>query len=56
MVDSVLFSFHLGTMAGPALADLILGVQSPSGKLPVSFLKSLGQLPVYYNKMNTGRP
>jgi beta-glucosidase len=56
LVDSVLFTFHLGTMAGPAIADLLLGVTSPSGRLPISFLKTLGQLPVYYNKMNTGRP
>lgn len=56
LVDSLLYTFHLGTMTGPALSDLLLGVQSPSGKLPISFLKTLGQLPVYYNKMNTGRP
>ena len=55
MVDSLLFTFHLGTMAGPAITDLLLGVQSPSGKLPLSFLKAEGQLPVYYNKMHTGR-
>lgn len=39
LVDSLLYTFHLGTMAGPAIADLLLGVQSPSGKLPISFLK-----------------
>lgn len=42
-------------MAGPAISDLLLGVTSPSGRLPISFLKTLGQLPVYYNKMHTGR-
>ncbi len=55
-VDSVLFAWHLGTMAGPALSDLILGNVSPSGKLPVTFLRASGQIPLYYNKKNTGRP
>jgi beta-glucosidase len=55
-VDSVLYSFHAGTMAGPALSDLIWGIESPSGKLPVTFPKTVGQLPLYYNHTNTGRP
>ena len=55
-VDAVLFAFHPGTMAGPALADLLFGVASPSGKLPVTFPKMVGQLPMYYNYKNTGRP
>jgi beta-glucosidase len=55
-VDAVLYSFHAGTMAGPALADLVWGVESPSGKLPVTFPKSVGQIPLYYNHNNTGRP
>lgn len=56
LVDSVMFSWHLGSMAGPALADLILGVTSPSGKLPITFPRTVGQIPTYYNKKNTGRP
>jgi beta-glucosidase len=55
-VDSVLYSLHAGTMAGPALADLIWGIESPSGKLPVTFPKTVGQVPLYYNHLNTGRP
>lgn len=54
--NAVLYSFHGGTMAGPALADLILGAAVPSGKLPVSFPKMVGQIPVYYAHPNTGRP
>ena len=55
-VDAVLYSFHAGTMAGPAIADLLWGIESPSGKLPVTFLKAVGQIPLYYNHVNTGRP
>ena len=56
LVDSVLYSWHLGTMAGPALADLIVGNVSPSGRLPVTFPRNVGQIPLFYNKRNTGRP
>jgi beta-glucosidase len=55
-VDAVLYSFHAGTMAGPAIADLLWGKESPSGKLPVTFPKSVGQVPLYYNHVMTGRP
>jgi beta-glucosidase len=55
-VDAVLYAWHGGTMAGPAIADLLWGVESPSGKLPVTFPKAVGQVPLYYNHVSTGRP
>ncbi len=54
--DAVLYAWHPGTMCGPALADLIFGIEAPSGKLPVTFPKTEGQIPVYYAHKNTGRP
>lgn len=54
--EAILYSLHAGTMAGPAIMDLIFGSDSPSGKLPVTLPKSVGQLPMYYNHVNTGRP
>lgn len=56
LADAVLYSFHGGTMAGPALADLIMGEVAPSGRLPITFPQAEGQIPLYYNRMNTGRP
>lgn len=54
--SAVLYSFHPGTMGGPALADLLFGKAVPSGKSPVTFPKMVGQIPVYYSHNNTGRP
>ncbi|MDA3930062.1 MAG: beta-glucosidase BglX [Prolixibacteraceae bacterium] len=56
LADAVLYAWHPGTMAGPALTDLIFGDYSPSGKLPITFVKGAGQIPFYYYRKNTGKP
>lgn len=55
-VDSVLYVWHPGTMAGPAITDLLFAKQVPSGKLPVTFPRKVGQIPIYYNQKNSGKP
>jgi beta-glucosidase len=55
-IDALLFAWHPGTMAGPALADLLFGVESPSGKLPATFPRMVGQVPIYYAHKHTGKP
>jgi len=54
--DAVLYAWHPGTMGGPALANLLFGKAVPSGKLPVTFPKAVGQIPMHYNHKNCGRP
>jgi beta-glucosidase len=53
---AALFAWHPGTMAGAGLCDLLLGDAAPSGRLPVSFPRTVGQIPIYYGHKNTGRP
>jgi len=54
--DAVVYAWHPGVMAGPAIADILFGVESPSGKLPVTFPRMVGQVPIYYAHRNTGKP
>lgn len=54
--DAVIYSFHPGTMGGPAIADVLFGKVNPSGKTPVTFPRMTGQCPIYYAHNNTGRP
>jgi len=56
LVDAFLYVFQPGTMGGPAIADLLFGKAVPSGKLPVTYPKMVGQSPIYYNHKNVGRP
>ncbi len=55
-VDAILYAWHPGTMGGPAIAELLFGVESPSGKLPATFPRMVGQVPIYYSQKNTGKP
>ncbi len=56
MADAVLFQFHAGTMTGPAIVDLLFGKAIPSGKLPITLPRMVGQIPIYYSHKKTGRP
>ncbi|MFH1121041.1 MAG: glycoside hydrolase family 3 N-terminal domain-containing protein [Bacteroidota bacterium] len=53
---AILYTWWLGSEAGNAIADVIFGDYNPSAKLPISFPRSVGQIPVYYSHFNTGRP
>ncbi len=54
--DAILLAWLPGTMGGPAIADLLRGAFNPSGKLPVTFPRNLGQVPIFYSQKRTGRP
>ena len=53
---AMLYAFHPGTMGGPALVNLLFGDVTPSGKTPITFLRTVGQAPLYYSHNMTGRP
>lgn len=55
-VPAILNVWVPGTMAGPAICDVLFGEYNPSGKLPVTFPYALGQVPIFYNHKNSGRP
>jgi beta-glucosidase len=55
-IPAVLETWFLGTQAGNAIADVLFGDYNPSGKLPVTFPRSVGQVPIFYSMKNTGRP
>jgi len=54
--NGLLYAFHPGTMGGPALVNLLMGDVNPSGKTPITFLRTVGQAPLYYSHNMTGRP
>lgn len=55
-VPAIMQAWYLGVQAGNAIADVLFGDVSPSAKLPLSWPLSVGQIPIYYNHKNTGRP
>lgn len=55
-VPAILEAWYPGTMGGHAIVDVLFGDYNPSGKLPVSFPRTVGQVPIHYDMKNTGRP
>ena len=55
-MDGILEAWFGGTMAGPAISDVLFGDADPSGRLTMTFPRNVGQIPIYYNHKNTGRP
>ena len=55
-LEAILETWFPGTNGGPAIVDLLFGVANPSGRLTMSFPRNVGQVPIYYNHKNTGRP
>ncbi len=54
--QAILYTWWLGSEAGNAIADVLFGAHNPSARLPISFPRAEGQIPIYYNHFNTGRP
>ncbi len=54
--SAILETWYLGTTTGDAIADVLFGDYNPSGKLPVTYPRNVGQIPIFYNARNTGRP
>jgi len=55
-IPAILYTWWLGTEAGNSIADVVFGNYNPAGKLPISFPRTEGQIPIYYNHYSTGRP
>ncbi len=55
-IPAIVEAWHLGSQSGNAIAQVLYGDYNPSGKLPMTFPKDVGQIPLYYNHKNTGRP
>ncbi|HLA56363.1 MAG TPA: glycoside hydrolase family 3 N-terminal domain-containing protein [Flavobacterium sp.] len=55
-MPTIVYTWWLGSEAGDAIADVLFGDYNPSGKLPMTFPRTEGQIPLYYNHLNTGRP
>lgn len=56
LADAVLYAWHPGIEGGAALGEILFGVEAPSGRLPITFPRATGQVPIYYNQKNSGRP
>jgi beta-glucosidase len=55
-MPTIVYTWWLGSQAGNAIADVLFGDYNPSGKLPMTFPRTEGQIPIYYNHLSTGRP
>ncbi|MCW3167121.1 beta-glucosidase BglX [Chryseobacterium sp. 09-1422] len=55
-IPTIVYTWWLGTEAGNSIADVLFGTVNPGGKLPMTFPRTVGQVPIYYNHYNTGRP
>ncbi len=55
-VQAILYAWHPGIEGGAALAEILFGVHAPMGRLPITFPRATGQVPIYYNHKNSGRP